>query len=134
MNREELIAKHSTKKTFIEDVGVAPENAWREDKAGDKSMLSLTCNPKGTTPSYKNRWKWEQDELCDLEHVFKHPKLKKAHHKRYHGKEFQKTFNRPEVLQKVRDMSKYLKPDWNYDPRIFVRVVHDFIDENEDKS
>ena len=40
MNREELIVKHSSKKTFLEDVGVSPENAFRIDPNGDQSLVS----------------------------------------------------------------------------------------------
>ena len=40
LNREELIVKHSSKKTFLEDVGVSPENAFRIDNNGDQSLVS----------------------------------------------------------------------------------------------
>ena len=40
LNREELIVKHSSKKTFLEDVGVSPENAFRIDNNGDQSLAS----------------------------------------------------------------------------------------------
>ena len=40
LNREELIVKHSSKKTFLEDVGVSPENAFRIDPNGDQSLVS----------------------------------------------------------------------------------------------
>ena len=40
LNREELIVKHSSKKTFLEDVGVLPENAFRIDPNGDQSLVS----------------------------------------------------------------------------------------------
>ena len=44
--REELIVKYSANKTFLEDIDVAPEHAFRRDKTRDRSLL--TTNILGT--------------------------------------------------------------------------------------
>ena len=48
--------------------------------------------------------------------------------KRYHGKDFQKTFNKADRRQKLKDMSRYLKPFWEYQSRAKIQFVYDFIE------
>merc|ERR1712238_86117 len=117
LNREELIVKYSENKTFLEDVGVSPEYAYRDDKLGDRSYLSISNTPMSSIASYNRK----KGEMCLVKHAHTKGYFKEnrpaAVKKRYHGKDFQKVFNKADHRQKLKDMSRHLKPLWDYQPR-----------------
>ena len=134
LNREELIVKYSENKTFLEDVGVSPEYAYREDKFGDRSYLSISNTPMSSTASYyRKKGEMGFDKNGNTKGYFKENRPA-AVKKRYHGKDFQKVFNKAEHRQKLKDMSRHLKPLWDYQPRKMIRFVHDFIEEDPDND
>ena len=135
MNREELIVKYSDNKVFLEDVGVSPEHAFRKDKLGDKSLLSVTSLPIKQTASY-HRKKGEMcpDGLVKYFHKDEVKENRKAQKKRYHGKEFQKVFNKAECKNKLKDMSRHLKSEWRYQKQTMIRFVHDFIEKDDEED
>ena len=135
MNREELIVKYSDNKVFLEDVGVSPEHAFRKDKFGDKSLLSVTSLPMKQTASY-HRKKGEMcpDGLVKYFHKDDVKENRKAQKKRYHGKEFQKVFNKAECKNKLKDMSRHLKSEWRYQKQTMIRFVHDFIEKDDEED
>ena len=111
--REELIVKHSANKTFLEDIDVAPEHAFRRDKTRDRSLLTIPTLPMSVTSSYSKHWKRDNDELCNFYHAFipTENQRRSKRSKRYFGKEFQLSFNRGELLQKLNDLSSYLNKE-----------------------
>ena len=117
----------------MEDVGISPENAFREDSLGDRSFISKGSLPFTMTSSYKRKWKLEFDELCQFKHAFK-PEYRKSSVKRYFGTDFQKDFNRAERKQNLHDMSGHLKKEWRFQNRPLIRFVHDFTEESDLKD
>ena len=120
-NREELIAKHSYKLTFLEDVGISPENAYREDRVGDKSLLNVNFLPLNVTSSYKNYW--QRQLLTNFKHPYKNvifSNNQKNKYNRYHDKDFQKQFRR----KSTNDLSDCLKPTWTAPTSTFLRFIN----------
>lgn len=129
--REELIVKHSANKTFLEDIDVAPEHAFRRDKTRDRSLLTIPTLPMSVTSSYSKHWKRDNDELCNFYHAFipTGNQRRSKRSKRYFGKEFQLSFNRGELLQKLNDLSSYLNKEKQIEFRSFYRMVRETSDD-----
>lgn len=129
--REELIVKHSANKTFLEDIDVAPEHAFRRDKTRDRSLLTVPTLPMRVTSSYSKHWKRDNDELCNFYHAFipTGNQRRSKRSKRYFGKEFQLSFNRGELLQKLNDLSSYLNKEKQIEFRSFYRMVRETSDD-----
>ena len=129
--REELIVKYSANKTFLEDIDVAPEHAFRRDKTRDRSLLTFPTLPISVTSSYSKHWKRDNDELCNFYHAFvpNGNQRRSKRSKRYFGKEFQLLFNRGDLLQKLNDLSSFLNKDKQIEFRSFYRMVRESNDD-----
>ena len=119
-----MISAFSSKLTFLEDVGISSENAYREDHVGDKSLLNLNFLPLNVTSSYKNYWqrRYYGAELCNFKHSYKNVIFsnQKNKYNRYHDKDFQKQFRR----KSTNDLSDCLKPTWTAPTNIFLRFIN----------
>ena len=131
--REELIVKFSANKTFLEDIDVAPEHAFRRDKARDRSLLTVSTLPISVTSSYSKNWKRDYDELCNFYHLFKPPIQRSKRSKRYFGKEFQLSFNKADLMQNLTDLSPCLNKEKQIEFRSFYRMVRE-IETNDENS
>jgi hypothetical protein len=128
-SRDELIAKHSGNKTFLEEVGVSPEFAFRLDNIGDRYFLTLQVLPVNLTSSYRSYFKRNRDEMCNLkQHKFWGLKTKSNQdRKRYHEKPFQKIFNKSDRHGNLLDLSATTsKTKFEGAKSSIMRFIHDF--------
>lgn len=117
-HREELIAKHSSHKTFLEDVKISPKYAFREDLKGDKSFLSLTTLPLSQTAEYERK----------IKEFDKSAKRKKSGI-RYFSKDYQKKFKR----QKFQDLSSLIKAKETFDyQKTYIKFSPEAFDQSEE--
>ena len=92
------IAKYSTKFTFLEDVGLKPEDAYRVDAKANKEYLKFKDLPINETAAYRLRWK--REVLANVgQKRFRGSAVKAASNDaRFFSKSFQKSFNKPGEL------------------------------------
>ena len=88
------IAKYSTKWTFIEDVGLKPEDAFRVETKANGEYLKYKNLPLNETANYRMRWK--REILSDFGKRFRDPAFgAKTDDVRFYGKAYQKSFRKP---------------------------------------
>ncbi len=128
-SRDELIAKHSLKKTFIEEVGISPQHAFREDRTGEQSFVGTPSLPNRITASYKKYWKRPSDELCSTKCSRTGPVHRNS--KRYHHKEFLREFTKtkPQSIPKINDNPRELPP---FVPISNFEIIHENVDEDDE--
>ena len=88
------IAKYSTKFTFLEDVGLKPEDAYRIDTKGNKEYLKFKDLPINETAAYRHRWK--REVLANVGGRRLRPSVVRevSNDVRFFSKSFQRSFNK----------------------------------------
>ena len=84
-------------------------------------------------PSYRRRWKYEEDCLCDKKHNMK-TRRQNSETSRYHFREYAKRFSKAERRNELLDLSSNVRPSAAYDARSVIRFIIDEVKDRDDKT
>jgi hypothetical protein len=87
------VAKYSSNRTFLEDVGLKPEDAFRTDSKANRQYIKFTSLPFAETAHYKAKWK--REILTEKNQIFERNEKRRSELVRFFSKDFQKSFLNP---------------------------------------